>query len=385
MTEMSHSSPSAFPQGFGFRGGDTTPAPLANELLLRLHALMLESRCLEERLIRMQRGGDGYFWIGGPGEEAFNAALGLLVNKGRGIDHDFLHLHYRSSGTLLAMGADPIDALRQMKSVATDPYSGGRNFCGHSAVRDWNVAPITSPIEVQYSMAIGTAIAQKRAGTEAGITIVQGGDAGTAEGDFATCLVWASRPALPLPMLIIVTNNGWGISTPSNEQHGEAHVADRGKAFGMRTMTIDGNDVESAYRGLEEAMAYVRNERKPLLLEAYVSRLYGHSSSSGSNFVDTEVDCVAELENKLIARGLRTADECKAMRERYEQKLLDGSRMVTAEPKPEAEQIWEHVFAEKDIVGEGAIKVPHDNKKWRAPSCAFPPTAKPTGFRKEGN
>jgi 2-oxoisovalerate dehydrogenase E1 component alpha subunit len=349
---------------------------------------MLESRCLEERLIRMQRGGDGYFWIGGPGEEAFNAALGLLVKKGRGIDHDFLHLHYRSSGTLLAMGADPIDALRQMKSVSTDPYSGGRNFCGHSAVRDWNVAPITSPIEVQYSMAIGTAIAQKRAGGDA-ITIVQGGDAGTAEGDFATCLVWASRPALPLPMLIIVTNNGWGISTPSNEQHGEAHVADRGKAFGMKTMVIDGNDVETAYRGLEEAMRYVRNERKPLLLEAYVSRLYGHSSSSGSNFVESEIDCVAELENKLIARGLRTEGECKAMRERFEQKLLDGSRMVTAEPKPEAEQIWENVFAETDIVGEGAIKAPHDNKKWRSPSCAFPPTQKPAAAaapaKKAGN
>lgn len=384
MTEMSHSSPSAFPHGLGPWGSDPAPAPLANELLLRLHALMLESRCLEERLIRMQRGGDGYFWIGGPGEEAFNAALGLLVKKGRGIEHDFLHLHYRSSGTLLAMGADPIDALRQMKSVATDPYSGGRNFCGHSAVREWNVAPITSPIEVQYSMAIGTAIAQKRVGGDA-ITIVQGGDAGSAEGDFATCLVWASRPALPLPMLIIVTNNGWGISTPGNEQHGEAHVADRGKAFGMRTMTIDGNDVESAYRGLEDAMRYVRSERKPLLLEAYVSRLYGHSSSSGSNFVENEIDCVAELETKLVQRGLRTADECKEMRARFEQKLLDGSRMVAAEPKPEAEQIWEHVFAERDLVGEGAIRVPHDNKKWRAPAGEFAPTTKPTAPKKAGN
>jgi 2-oxoisovalerate dehydrogenase E1 component alpha subunit len=386
MTEMSHSSPSAFPQSFGSRG-DQTPAPLTNELLLRLHSLMLESRCLEERLIRMQRGGDGYFWIGGPGEEAFNTALGLLVKKGRGLDHDWMHLHYRSSGTLLAMGGDPIDALRQMKSVATDPYSGGRNFCGHSAVRDWNVAPITSPIEVQYSMALGTAIAQKRAGGE-GITIVQGGDAGTAEGDFASCLVWASRPAMPLPMLIIVTNNGWGISTPGNEQHGETHIADRGKAFNMKTMTIDGNDVESAYRGLEEAMAYVRNERRPLLLEAYVSRLYGHSSSSGSNFVETERDCVAELENKLIARGLRTAEECKEMRDRIEQKLLDGARMVTAEPKPQAEQIWEHVFAETDIVGDGIPKVPHDNKKWRTPACTFAPTNKPASelpSKKAGN
>lgn len=382
MTTIGHTSPSAFPQGQGPRGVDALPG----DLLLRLHDLMVEARCLEERLIRMQRGGDGYFWIGGPGEEAFNAALGLLVNKGEGLEHDYLHLHYRSSATLLAMGAEPIDALRQMKSVATDPYSGGRNFVGHYAVRAWNVVPITSPIEVQYPQALGTAIAQKRHGGQ-GITIVQGGDAGSAEGDFASCLVWASRPAMELPMLILVTNNGWGISTPGNEQHGEAHVSDRGKPFGMKTMVVDGNDVEASYRALDAAMKYVRHERKPLVLEAYVSRLYGHSSSSGSNFVESEVDCVAELESKLVSRGLRSEAECKALRERIEKRLLDASRMVTAEPAPEAAQIWEHVFAEEDHVGKNAIKAPHDNKKWRLPACSFPtqkPGVKPA-TKKAGN
>lgn len=369
MADFSHSSQSGFPAPFVSTRSRVEPLPA--ELLLRMHERMVEARCLEERLIRMQRGGDGYFWIGGPGEEAFNVSLGLLTKKGQGLEHDYLHLHYRSSATLLAMGADPVDALRQMKSVATDPYSGGRNFCGHYSKREWNVAPITSPIEVQYATAIGTAIAQKRAGGE-GITIVQGGDAGTAEGDFASCLVWASRPAFELPMLMIVTNNGYGISTPGSEQHGEKHIADRGKAFGIRTAVIDGNDVESAYRGLEEAMRYVRRERKPFLLEAYVSRLYGHSSSSGSNYVDTEIDCITEIEKKLIARGLRSASECEALQAQYEQLLLDAAKMVTLEPKPEPSSVWDHVFADRDIVGEGARKVPHDNRLWKAPSCTLP-------------
>jgi 2-oxoisovalerate dehydrogenase E1 component alpha subunit len=269
------------------------------------------------------------------------------------------------------MGADPIDALRQMKSVVTDPYSGGRNFCGHASIRKWNVAPITSPIEVQYATAIGTAIAQKRHGGDA-ITIVQGGDAGTAEGDFASCLVWASRPGFELPLLMIVTNNGFGISTPQHEQHGEKHVADRGRAFGIRTATIDGNDPESAYRGIEEAMRYVRRERKPFLLEAYVSRLYGHSSSSGSNYVESEIDCIGEAEKKLLARGLRTQDDCAGLRAKYEQHLLEAAKMVVSEPRPEPEQIWEHVFTDRDIVGENAIRVPHDNRVWRAAPCTFP-------------
>ena len=385
MTTIGHSSPSSFPQSMM---GTPRVDALPNELLLRLHDVMLEARGLEERLIRMQRGGDGYFWIGGPGEEAFNAALGSLVNKGQGLEHDFLHLHYRSSATLLAMGADPIDSLRQMKSVASDPYSGGRNFVGHYAVRAWNVAPITSPIEVQYPMALGSAIAQKRYGDSfpgrGGITIVQGGDAGSAEGDFASCLVWASRPAMELPMLIIVTNNGWGISTPGHEQHGEAHVSDRGKPFGIKTMLVDGNDVEASYRALDQAMKYVRTERKPLLLEAYVSRLYGHSSSSGSNFVEGEIDCVAELETKLVARGLRTPSECAALREKIEKRLLDASRMVASEAAPEPEQMWEHVFADEDHVGKGAIRAPHDNKKWRLSASTFP-TQKPAVAKKNGN
>ena len=136
-----------------------------------------------------------------------------------------------------AMGADPVDSLRQMKNVASDPYSRGRNFAGHYSVKKWNVAPISSPIEVQYSIAPGTAMAQ-RAAKSKGITIVQGGDAGTAEGDFATCLIWASRPGAKLPVLMIVTNNEFGISTPAGTQHGEKHIADRGKAFEIETAII---------------------------------------------------------------------------------------------------------------------------------------------------
>src|SRR5690606_15921112 len=101
---------------------------LPAELLLRMHELMLTSRVLEERRLRMQRQGDGFFWLGGRGEEAFNVALGLLVKEGRGLDHDYLHLHYRSSPTLVAMGADPVDSLRLMANSARDPYTAGRNF-----------------------------------------------------------------------------------------------------------------------------------------------------------------------------------------------------------------------------------------------------------------
>ena len=105
--------------------------PLDQALLLSMHDTMVKARCLEERLIAMYKTGHGYFWIGGPGEEAFNVPLGLLIKKGMGPAYDYLHFHYRQSATLLAMGEEPLGANRQMKNTATDPYSGGRNFAGH--------------------------------------------------------------------------------------------------------------------------------------------------------------------------------------------------------------------------------------------------------------
>ena len=344
---MSSSSPA-------FTSPSSVAAPagrLSAELSVRIHDLMLRSRVLEERLITMYKQGDGYFWIGGPGEEAFNVPLGLLVNQGHGVDHDYLHLHYRSSGTLLALGADPVDSLRQMKNVASDPYSKGRNFAGHFSVRKWNVVPVSSPIEVQFSIAIGTARAQ-RAGTGAkGITIVQGGDAGTAEGDFATALVWSSRKGQELPLLMIVTNNGYGISTPYAGQHGESHVSDRGRAFGMPTAVVDGNDPEASYEALQKALHYVRTERKPYLLEAMVSRLRGHSSASGANVAKDEVDCLERFEQQLEERKILTRAQMTKLRDDFTNELALASKLVREEAPPEPSSVWDYVFADKNHVG----------------------------------
>lgn len=325
---------------------DDEALPLDRELLVRMHDLMVKARVLEERLIQMYKQGHGYFWIGGPGEEAFNVPLGLLMKKGQGPAFDYLHAHYRQSATMMALGEEPIGALRQMKNTSLDPYSGGRNFAGHFSKRAWNIAPVSSPIEVQYVMAPGTALAQKRHGGE-GISIVTGGDAGTAEGDFASCLVWSSRPGSELPLLIIVTNNKWGISTSAEGQHGEKFIADRGRAFNIRSKTVDGNDPVNAYLELKEAMEYVRRERKPFLMEAMVSRLYGHSSASGANFVGNELDCLARFEERLEKHGILSRQDMDAVRQRYTEEMAAMARQVREEPLPSPDTIWNHIYAER--------------------------------------
>lgn len=318
------------------------------------YKLMVRNRVLEERLIKMAKSSDGFFWIGGPGEESTNIALGLQVNKGHGLEHDFLHLHYRSNGVAMAMGQPMVDFIRQMKCVSTDPFSGGRNFVSHICKKEWNIVPVTSTIETQFAVAPGTARAQKRLhsqGNEAGITIVIGGDAGTAEGDFASCLVWSSRPDEELPILMIVTNNQYGISTPACTQHGDKHIADRAKAFGIKSTRADGLSPEKAWSAISEALEYVRETRKPYLLEIMVSRLYGHSSSSGANLVENEEDPITSFEKKLVKNEWLNKTQIEKIWNDALNEAAEAIATARLEPMPEASSVLDHSFADNQKAG----------------------------------
>lgn len=327
---------------------------ISTELALTIFRQMVRTRALEERSIRMSKSGEAYFWIGGPGEEAFNVCLGLQIHKGHGPDFDYLHLHYRNSGILLAMGMPMIEHVRQLAMARTDRHSWGRNFVGHYAIPEWNVVPVTSVIEVQCVMAPGTALMQKRHGGE-GLSLVISGDAGTAEGDFESCLLWSSRPGQELPVLVAVTNNSYGISTPHSSQHSEKRIADRATPYGIRNETIDGNDPVVVWNAIDRAMRYVRRERKPFLLEAMVSRLHGHSSSSGAQRILNEADPVALFEQKLLTLGATDTDQVRALKDDARQEADEACIQATAEPKPTGNDVMTHTYAasEVDVVYPG--------------------------------
>jgi 2-oxoisovalerate dehydrogenase E1 component alpha subunit len=321
---------------------------LPTELCLHIHRLMVRTRAMEERMIKMSKSGEGYFWIGGPGEEAFNACLGLQVKKGQGPAHDYLILHYRNSATLVAMGMSVLDGIRQMAMTATDAHSRGRNFAGHYAHRDWNVLPVTSVIELRHTVAPGTALMQKRYGGDA-ITIVTGGDAGSAEGDFASCLIWSTLPGREVPVLIVVQNNSWGISTPAGAVHAEERIIDRGKAFGIPGEVVDGNDPIASWHAVRRAMTYCRRERRPFLLEARVSRLYGHSSSSGAVRVRGEADCIEVFERKLLDVGAIDRETINRIRDEAQAEAEAALEQAQREPKPTAADIVKDTYADSPV------------------------------------
>lgn len=345
------------------RRGTRTAAPVAIrsgrdaisvELALTIFRQMLRTRALEERSIKMSKSGEAYFWIGGPGEEAFNVCLGLQIHKGKGPAFDYLHLHYRNGGVMLAMGMPMIDHTRQLAMRWTDPHSRGRNFVGHYAIPAWNVVPVTSVIEVQFAMAPGTALVQKRHGVKnpsenEGITVVVGGEAGTAEGDFESCLNWSTRPGLELPVLMLVTNNHYGISTDMETVHANRPIADRGIPYGVRSETIDGNDPVTAWAAIDRAMRYCRRERKPFLLEAMVSRLHGHSSSSGAQRDWAGPDPLATFEQKLIDSGAIDTATVRALKEDAKKEADDAVVQTMQEAEPTRDDVYRFTYAASEV------------------------------------
>ena len=320
---------------------------LPKNLLIKMHDLMIKARITEERLIHIYKQGLGYFWIGGPGEEAFAIPLGLLIDKGKGINKDWLYLHYRGLPTLMAMGLTMKEAFRTMFNKATDQSSGGRNFVNHYSLPQWNVAPITSTIAVQYSMAIGTAHVQKNTKNNNSLTVITGGDAGSHEGDFSTCLIWASRPKKELPLLITVQNNHWGISTHYSDQHGSQTIADRAKAFQIESYVINGNDPIESYTTLQKAMKTIREKRKPVFIEAKVSRLYGHSSASGANYINEDC-CLKKFESLLKKAGILNEKQIKEISNHYKDEAKKVQQEIMKEADPKASSIWDHIYHNGD-------------------------------------
>jgi 2-oxoisovalerate dehydrogenase E1 component alpha subunit len=241
-----------------------------------------------------------------------------------------------------------VDAVRQAAVRLTDLHSMGRNFVGHYALRKWNVVPVSSVIEVKFAMAPGTAMVQKRHGGD-GVTVVIGGDAGSSEGDFATCMIWSTRPGQELPVLMIVMNNQWGISTPMQSQHSEQRIVDRGEPFGIPGEAVDGNDPIASWHALRRAFQWCRRKRRPFMLEPNVSRLHGHSSSSGAVRVSNEPDCLDLFEDKLLATGLLTRESLDETWDAARAEADAAAQQALREPEPTPDDVRRHTYAPSPV------------------------------------
>jgi 2-oxoisovalerate dehydrogenase E1 component alpha subunit len=144
-------------------------------------------------------------------------------------------------------------------------------------------------------------------------------------------------------------NNGWGISTPACTQHSERFIIDRGKAFGIPGEVVDGNDPVASWHAIARAMAYCRRERRPYMIEAMVSRLYGHSSSSGALRVKDEPDCIELFEQRMLEAGIMEQEEIDAVHAAAEAEAEDALERALREPQPTPADIPRYTYAPSPV------------------------------------
>ncbi len=181
------------------------------------------------------------------------------------------------------------------------------------------------------------------------VPIVVGGDAGSAEGDFASCLIWSSRPGQQLPVLMVVMHNQWGISTATASQQNLASIVQRGAPFDIPGETVDGNDPIQSWSALHRALDWCRTRRRPYLLEARVSRLHGHSSSSGAARVHNEPDCVTLFQRRLLDSDILAEAAAEQIWHAAHLEAEEAWEQVMSEPAPSADDVHKHTYSPSSV------------------------------------
>ena len=148
---------------------------------------------------------------------------------------------------------------------------------------------------------------------------------------------------------MLVTNNHWSISTPERQMHGDPSIAGRAAPYGIKAEVVDGNDPIATWHAIDRAMKYCRRERKPFVLEAMVSRLHGHSSSSGAMRNWAEADCLSLFEQKLIDAGATDVHQVKSLKEEAKHEADEAVVEVMQEPRPTKDDVLTHTYAPSPV------------------------------------
>ncbi len=279
-------------------GNRVLPAGLDRDDLIRAFRVMYTARRIDDREILLKRQNRIYFQISGAGHEAVQVAAGMILRGG----HDWFYPYYRDRALALTLGVTAEDMLLGAVGAAADPASGGRQMPSHWSNPALHIVTGSSPTGTQFVQAVGCADASRYLNPESDeVTLVCTGDGATSEGEFweslnVTCLE-------QLPMLYLVEDNGWAISTPVERQTAGGNIARLVSGFpGLLILETDGTDFIDSYQTLREAVEYIRRERKPALVRASVTRPYSHSLSDDERLYKSKAERDAEAARDPIVK-----------------------------------------------------------------------------------
>lgn len=320
-------------------------AGLSDDQLLTIYEVMLLARKLDERMWVLHRQGKVAFHISGMGQEA--CQVGAAFAMARGVD--WLHPYYRDMAFVLALGMTPRHVMLQLFGKAEDPSSGGRQMSSHWGYAPSRIVTSSSPVATQVPQAAGIAFAAKLRGLDE-VVVVTLGEGSTAQGDFHEGLNWAGIHCLPL--VVLVQNNQYAISSPVESEMPVPNVADRGQAYRMLGVIYDGNDVLESYNVAREAIMRGRSGQGPTLLEAKTYRIVPHSSDDDDRSYRSreevamwkQRDPILHFEGVLRERGLLNGAEVERILGSVMQKVDDATEYAQRAPYPRPEDALHPVF-----------------------------------------
>lgn len=318
---------------------------LSNEELLDIYTRILTPRMIEEKMLNLLRQGKVSKWFSGIGQEAIAVATAWVLEE----DEYILPMH-RNLGVFTARGI-PFARLFKQWQGTYNGFSKGRERSFHFGTNAYHIVGMISHLGPQLALADGIALASKLK-RENKVTAVFSGEGGTSEGDFHEALNVAA--VWELPVIFIVENNGYGLSTPTNEQFRCENIADKGIGYGMRSLTVDGNNILEMVHTLKELREWCIREQKPVLLECRTFRMRGHEEASGTKYVPTHLfeewgkkDPVANYETWLIQSGLLDDTARNSIRLSITQTIETGLKegFAEAEVQPDTDSELKDVYA----------------------------------------
>lgn len=249
---------------------------ISDEQLLDFYKVLLYPRLVEEKMLLLLRQGRISKWFSGIGQEAIAVGATLALDA----DEWILPLH-RNLGVFTARNM-PLQQLFHQWQGSQQGYSKGRERSFHFGSQSHHICGMISHLGPQLSVADGIALAHKLKG-ENKVSLAFTGEGGTSEGEFHEALNVAA--VWDLPVVFLIENNGYGLSTPVEEQYRCEQLVQRAAGYGMRGMRINGNNLLEVYHAVREAKQYALQEQQPVLIEAVTFRMRGHEEASGTKYV----------------------------------------------------------------------------------------------------